>query len=85
MNNINVSIEFNQDNKLAFIVKGNVEDELIITDEIKTKINKLIEKSDTSNVLTRLNSNYTTELDTAIQVAFEKAVNKEYEEKFKNK
>ena len=84
MTDIKVSIEFNQDNKLAFVVKGNVEDELSLNDEVKTKINKLIEQSDTSNVLIRLNNNFINELDKFIPIAFENAVNKEYTEKFKS-
>lgn len=82
---IKISIEFNNDNKLTFVAKGNIDEELNINDEIKTKINKLIEKSDTSNVLTRLNSKFDTEMYKAIPIAFENAVNKEYKEEYEDK
>ena len=78
MTNVKVSIEFNQDNKLAFVVRGNVEQEININDEVKAKFNKLIEKTDTSNALSYVNANFTDEVYDAMAIAFENAVNKEY-------
>lgn len=78
MTNVKVSIEFNQDNKLAIVVRGNVEQEININDEVKTKFNKLIEKTDTSNALSYLNAYFTDEVYDAIAIAFENVVNKEY-------
>lgn len=83
MTDTKLSIEFNQDNQLTFIAKGNLKEEININDDLKNKINELIEKSDTSNVLMRINNHFGTELDSFIQVAFENAVNKEYDEKNK--
>lgn len=80
-----VVIKFNRKNELVYAINGVINNELEVNDEIKEKTNRLIEKSDTSNFLLKLNAVFYSELDNAIQTAFENAVNKEYKKSFKDK
>lgn len=65
-------MKFNEQNELMFIVEGSVLQELQINDDIKEKINYLINKSDTSNFLIRLNGAF--DIEESIQKSFNDTV-----------
>ena len=80
----NISIEFNNKGELVYIMKGTLNDELEVNDVIKEKLNTLMTKHDTANILIKINADLFSEMDKAIQLAFENAVDKTYERYFGN-
>jgi len=83
MNETKISMKFNNDNELKFIVEGTIQQVLQVDDDLKEKINYLIDKSDTANFLIRLNGAFDGAIDDAIQQNFENAVNNNYDKENK--
>ena len=83
MNETKISMKFNEDNELKFILEGNIQQVLKVDDGLKEKINYLIDKSDTSNFLIRLNGAFDGVIDDAIQQTFENTVNNTYDKENK--